>query len=199
MGEFRPTHAVYLDATADFIAAAITAQQGGDAGLGGGGGGGKDTEATVRSDLERYFSEEQKQLDAEDAAALLAAESDSKNKNPEGGEPNNSKDSHARILGSGLDDENTTAPRPRWIPATIRTLQRKFPANTEVIDAEQEDLSRVVDAVDLHLAGGEVPAFVWMLGGGDGRGDNETGDIGNAAKAEDIEGAEGKRNAFAAK
>ena len=37
-----------------------------------------------------------------------------------------------------------------------------------VVDAEGGAASRLVDAVCLHLAGGpEVPAFVWMLSGGD--------------------------------
>lgn len=184
-GEFRPTHVVYLDAAADFIAG--TTQQGGVTGVGGGG---KETEATVRSDLERFFSEEQKQLDAEDAAALPATEGDPKIKKRGGGE---AKDSHAKRE-PGLDDD--AVPQPRWVPATIRTLQNKFSVDAEVIDGEQEDVSIVVDAVDLHLTGGEVPAFVWMLGGEHDGNDKQTGGVATAAGAEEIGGEEGNASAI---
>lgn len=184
LGEFRPTHVVYLDATADFIAA--TTQQGGVTGVGGRG---KETEATLRSDLERFFSEEQKQFDAEDAAALPATDGDPKKKKQGGGE---AKDCQSKIE-SDLDDD--AVPQPRWVPATIRTLQSKFPVDAEVIDGEQEDVSMVVDAVDLHLTGGEVPAFVWMLGGEHDGNDKQAGGVATAAGAEEIVGGEGNVSA----
>lgn len=141
---FQPTHVVYLDASLPYI----VKQQGlrGAGAEGGGGAAGKEAEAKLRADLERYFAEEKHQQDSQPVMKGSREE--------------------LRVGGSSGSQE-----AEQWIPATARALQERYEITAEVIDAEgveegEVSVSEMVRAVDQHLCGGEVPAFVWMLSGG---------------------------------
>lgn len=136
--EYRPTHVIYLDASADFI----LAQKEQDSGAGG-----KEVVAKIKGDLERYFAEEQVPSEADGAGADALGQ--------------NKRQSD---LDRGVDEQS--GGRERWVPATAKALRDGYAAKTGVIDAER-DVSAVAEAVDLHLTGGQVPAFIWMLSGND--------------------------------
>lgn len=129
-------------------------------------------------DLERYFTEERKQPEAES----VPPETASGQQQVEGDKEDNLDESHGT--------------RGSWIPATAKALRDDFGAKTNAVDAEQ-DLVGVVDAVDLHLTGGEVPACVWMLSenasevDGAERGVDKTEE--GTASGEQVGGAAGSR------
>eukprot|EP00904_Undaria_pinnatifida_P014095 jgi/Undpi1/9816/HiC_scaffold_27.g12270.m1 len=131
----------------------------GGAGGGGGGGGESETLQKLRSEIERYFVEEKKETGPRggaDSTVAIAAPGKGKKK--------------GESLSDGFDGrENTSAPQESWIPATAGVLRDRYMAKTAVVvdNGEGGGASGLVDAVCMQLTGGQVPAFVWMLSGGD--------------------------------
>ncbi len=174
-GMYRPTHVVYLDASLEYILA--QQERRGEAGAAGGAGG-KDPKAKLRDDLERYFAQEQQQQQGElpdggstpvEKTAAPGGKQPQSNAGPSGGE---------RKVGSvGTGDGAGGRAEGRWVPATARVLEDLLKVEVEVVDVEgagggggsgdgDAPGAAVVSAVDNHLCGGEVPAFVAMLSEG---------------------------------
>lgn len=168
--DFQPTHIVYLDASLEYIVSQQGLRGGGTEGAGGAAG--KEAEAKLRADLERYFAEEQQQADTQ-----------SDNKGGDDG------------VGGGGNSDSSRREGERWIPATARALQERYAITAAAIDAEGEgeddggeggvSVSGVVSAVDQHLCGGEVPAFVGMLSGGSGGASSAVEEGGSSAEEEE--------------
>lgn len=169
VGEFQPTHVVYLNASLEYI----VAQQGLREAGAEGGGGGKEAEAKLRADLDRYFAEEQQhsppEMKGDGSTSTENAplrEKQRRSTNGPGNEKQNAAGEEAGVDGNG----DGSREEERWIPATARALQDRYAIEAEAIDGEggeEGDGSGVVSAVDELLCGGEVPTFVWMLSGGD--------------------------------
>lgn len=165
---FRPTHVVYLDASLEHI----VEQQG----LGEAGGGGKEAEAKLRARLERYFAQEQQAetLEATDSTSTENVHSGEKQRPSKSNGPGSKeKTAPGEEVGVHRNGDHSRD-EGRWIPATATALQDRYAIKVHAINSEdggggEGDASDVVvTAVDEHICGGEVPAFVWMLSGGDG-------------------------------
>lgn len=171
VGEFRPTHVVYLDATADLI---VAKREGESArGLD------KEAEARIRAEVERYFAEEQTQpeTDGSNSAAEMKRASTEQH---EGEAPK------CVVEGTGTGGDASSG--ERWMPATASALRDAYGAKTAAIKAEGDG----VEALDQHLSGGKIPAFVWML-----LGDGVVESEGAQDIATDAEGEENDRTAGA--
>lgn len=181
VGDFIPTHVVYLHASLEHIVAqrgqhdgtrSEGTQKGGDAG------GGAESDSRLREDIERYFSQEQEKgpsatTTADDGTSTPPGKQQPRRKSSKGSGDDKRRAATGEEPGTGErggGKNSETPPKERWMPATARALQHRHGVEVEVIDAEgvEGGMAGVIAAVDKHVCGGRLPGFVWMLSDGDG-------------------------------